>query len=114
MNKDYLQIHPADNVLVALKDLKKGTRIEFKDDVFELKDDVKGKHKFTLQPLNEGDEVLMYGVLVGKTTKSVDQGGVLTTKNLIHASESFSLKSRKTHWKTPDVSMFRNKTFLGY
>ena len=49
MKNRFLQIHPADNVMVALTDLKKGEIIEFAGDRFPLQDDVAAKHKFMLR-----------------------------------------------------------------
>ncbi len=114
MNHEYLQIHPGDNVLVALKDLPKGKIIEWQGTTFELKETVRGKHKFTLQTLAEGEPVRMYGVLVGKTVIAVQQGAAITTQNVVHASEDFGLRQRRHGWQAPDVSRYQNKTFSGY
>lgn len=51
---------------MALQDLKKGQAIDFGGEVFVLQDDVKAKHKFFTTDLQQGDNVIMYGVLVGK------------------------------------------------
>lgn len=114
MNHEFLQIHPFDNVLVALKDLPKGKRIEWNGSFFELKEPIRGKHKFTLQNLSEGEPIRMYGVLVGKAVSPIEQGAAITTKNIIHASDDFGLSERKLQWQPPDVTRFQNKTFLGY
>lgn len=114
MIKEYLQIHPSDNVLVALKDLPKGKKIDWYGSSFELKEPVRGKHKFTLENMGEGDPILMYGVLVGKAVFPIEQGAAITTKNVVHASNDFGLRERKLHWQSPDVSRFQNKTFMGY
>lgn len=110
----YLQIHPGDNVLVALQDLPKGTLIELNNHQFPLTDPVAGKHKFSLQPLNPGDNIYMYGVLVGKADAAIPQGAAITTKNIHHAAEDFSLGERRLQWEKPDVSKWKDKTFMGY
>ena len=76
----YLRIHPKDNVLVALRDLEQGTPIEFEGLRFNLADKVAAKHKFTLNDLQPDDSIFMYGVLVGKATKPVPQGGLISRK----------------------------------
>lgn len=114
MIHEYLQIHPSDNVLVALKDLPKGNKINWNGSSFELKEPVRGKHKFTLVNLSEGDPIRMYGVLVGKAVFSIEQGAAITTKNVVHASDDFGLRERKLQWQSPDVDRFQNKSFLGY
>lgn len=113
-NQSFLQIHPKDNVLVALKDLPAGTPIHFNDIDFLLYTAVKAKHKFTLQKVEPGEEVYMYGVLVGKATVGIEQGEAITTENLHHASETFGLGNRKTDWQAPDVAHLKEKTFMGY
>jgi len=110
----FLQIHPKDNLLVALTDLAEGTDIHFGGIEFKLATAVKAKHKFPVADLKAGDECFMYGVLVGKATVPIAQGEAITTANLHHASQSFGLGERKTGWDTPEVSKFSGRTFMGY
>ncbi len=111
----FLKIHPADNVYVALADLKAGETITATDGkMITLADNVPAKHKFTDRPLDIDDEVLMYGILVGKTTQPIKQGGVVGTHNLKHKSAPYSGRTKRYSWTPPDVSKFRNKTFMGY
>ena len=110
----FLQIHRQDNVLVALQDLEANTKIEFEGAAFNLISAVKAKHKFALQPLPKGSNVLMYGVLVGKSAVDIRLGEVLTTENIVHATNSFQLGNRKTEWAKPDISAYKDRTFLGY
>lgn len=110
----YIQIHAADNVLVALIDLQAGTPIEFASQNFNLATDVSAKHKFALADFSPGDPILMYGVLVGKACEYIPRGAALTVDNIEHASEEFRLGSRKTSWIKPEVSRFQAATFQGY
>ena len=110
----YLRIHPKDNVLVALRDLDQGTPIEFEGLSFSLADKVAAKHKFTLNALQPDDPIFMYGVLVGKATKSIPQGGLISTENIHHASSEFHLGKRKLDWHKPDTAKFEERTFMGY
>lgn len=110
----YLQIHPMDNVLVALQDLAEGTAIVFEGREFTLKQTVAAKHKFTIQPMKQDAEIFMYGVLVGKLNGDLETGELITTENLRHASEDFRMGDRKTSWIKPDVSAFKDKTFRGF
>ena len=74
MKQKVLKVHPKDNVLVALTDFKKGQSIEFGGETFILQDDVKAKHKFFTTDLQQGDNVIMYGVLVGKAQHAIAKG----------------------------------------
>ena len=49
-----LQVHPNDNVLVALQDLKSGETLEFNGQSYTLLEDVPAKHKFTTKEIAEG------------------------------------------------------------
>lgn len=111
----YIQINPKDNVLVALQDLKKGETVTFGGVSFELPGDVPQKHKFTLHAEPAGGEILLYGVLIGKTTQPVPQGGWLNVDNLKHAAHAFTGKiSGNYKWTAPDVSKWKDRTFMGY
>lgn len=113
-NKSFLQIHPDDNVLVALQDLQKGQKIEWNNLTFDLKDDVHAKHKFFITDRAIGEDVLMYGVLVGKATAFIPQGGLMTTENVHHASQDYAYRDVNYQWQAPDVSKFQSRTFNGY
>jgi len=56
----------------------------------------------------------MYGVLVGKANALIPAGGLIATTNVKHAVNEFQTRERKLNWKAPDVSKYRDKTFLGY
>jgi altronate hydrolase len=108
------KIHPADNVLVALTDLPIGTPVTWDGVTVTTTEKIPAKHKLALQPLAPGDEVTMYGVLVGKMAAPVGQGGLLTTANIKHATDSYQEGQHPHSWAQPDVSKYRERTFLGY
>src|SRR6185503_17936006 len=110
----FLHIHPKDNVLVALQDLKAGTDVYLEGDHFTLTADVAAKHKFSVVELQPEDKVIMYGVLVGKATQHIPKGGPISTQTIKHASGEFHLGKRKLDWHKPDTSKFEGRTFLGY
>lgn len=110
----YLQIHPADNILVALQDLPKGSPIKLNGHSFPLAESIAGKHKFTLETLAPGDEIFMYGVLVGKADATIPQGGAVTVNNVHHATMDFKLGKRKLEWNQPDVSKWKDRIFMGF
>lgn len=115
MQAKTLRIHPDDNVAVALTILYKGEEVSVNDFYpVELKENIPAKHKFALKDFNEGEAIIMYGVLVGKATKPIQRGGLISTQNIQHAANSFQLKERHTYWHKPNVSAFQNKIFNGY
>ncbi len=114
MSNRFLKIHPADNVLVALTDLKAGEQIVYNGSSITLAQDVQAKHKFVLKPMQPEADVIMYGLLVGKALHAIPEGGVIATNNVKHKSSEFSGKTKEFHWTSPDVSRWKDKTFLGY
>jgi altronate hydrolase len=109
-----LQVHPKDNVLVALVDLAKGSQVQFEGKEYTLTEDIAAKHKFFMQDMQPGSEIIMYGVLVGKTQVATPAGSRMSTENTKHAAEPYAYRPSHYQWKAPDISRFKGRTFLGY
>ncbi|WP_435357536.1 UxaA family hydrolase [Emticicia sp. SJ17W-69] len=111
-----LKLHPKDNVIVALQNLKAGEIVDFEGISYEIQHDLDAKHKFVTEDLAIGDYVTMYGVLVGKATKPIKRGAQITTFNLKHESDPYSVEKREpaAAWSPLDVDSWKNKTFNGY
>jgi altronate hydrolase len=109
-----LRLDPRDNALVALTELRKGETIRSAGREYLLLSDVPTKHKFVTEDIPAGGEVIMYGVLVGRTAEALRRGELLSTRNLRHAAAAFHSRDSAPHWSPPDVSRWRAKTFLGY
>lgn len=88
-----LQIEDTDNLIVALKDLKKGESFIIDNKEVVLTTDVKAKHKFTTEPIAVDGVVSLYGTAVGKATKIIAKGEVVTTENLRHYAAPVSLEN---------------------
>lgn len=114
MAQKVLHIHTEDNVLVALADLLKGEVISFENEVYTLQDDIPAKHKLAMKDFNPGDKIIMYGVLVGQATGPIEQGGLIHTGNIKHASNENYRKQKEYGWTPPDIEKWRNRTFDGY
>ncbi|MCB4799660.1 UxaA family hydrolase [Neotamlana laminarinivorans] len=111
-----LKIHPKDNVIVALRDLEKNTKVSLNSEDYILNDTIPAKHKFATQAFKKGDAVYMYGVLVGRAKKDIAKGGLISTTNLEHDTETYAANNEKNkiEWEQPDFSKFITKTFKGY
>jgi altronate hydrolase len=114
MKKSVLKVHPSDNVIVALRELKAGETIDFEGEQYNLLENIPAKHKFVTNDLKAGDEIIMYGVLVGKAQSPIFRGGLITTANLKHASSTYQMQERKLDWNQPNVSEFADLHFMGY
>ncbi|WP_343693345.1 altronate dehydratase family protein [Chitinophaga sp.] len=115
MKRSILKVHPHDNVVVALTDLKKGESVQENGIFYTLYDDIPAKHKFTEVALREGEPITMYGVLVGRAKQDLPAGARIGTNNVQHAASDFQLApQRKTAWHQPDITHWKDRTFLGY
>ncbi len=114
MDNNVLKIHQKDTVLVALKNMAGGSAVNYNGETYTLKDNVPAKHKFFMRDEKAGDDIIMYGVLVGKTRMDVLAGNRLTTENVKHAATPYHYRHLEFHWTPPDVSRFRDRQFMGY
>lgn len=115
MTARVLKVHPADNVIVALRNLSAGERIDFDNQTYDLPYGVGAKHKFVTEDRSPGDPIHMYGVLVGKATRPIRRGEPITTFNLKHDADRYGLDKKQPYtWQPPDVSRWRDHTFMGY
>ena len=111
-----LKLHKNDNVIVALQNLKAGEIVNYEDKNYEIQHDLAAKHKFVTEDLAIGEPVTMYGVLVGKATQAIKKGNQITTFNLKHESEPYSVEKRQpvAAWNPLNIESWKNKTFNGY
>ncbi len=110
-----LRIDPADDLIVALRDLRAGEEVDVDGRAVRISEAVAAKHKFCDRELAAGDRVKMYGVTVGETTRAVPAGTPLHRENLVHRSEDYGRKGTgAVGWETPSVEAWRGRTFDGY
>ncbi len=114
MSNRFLKIHPSDNVYVALTDLRAGEKVGLNGTSVALSHDVPAKHKFVEKDLAPDDRVIMYGVLVGRATQSIAAGTPIGTHNVKHLASEYTGKTKDFVWRAPDVSRWKDKTFMGY
>ncbi|HLT42713.1 MAG TPA: altronate dehydratase family protein, partial [Sphingobacteriaceae bacterium] len=114
MAQRVLKIHPDDNVLVALQDLRRGEIIEYKGRSYLLPETIHAKHKFFTEDLAAGDSIVMYGTLVGKVQYDVKEGMRMNVDNVKHAAAPYQYRPYNYSWTAPDISKFEGRTFKGY
>ena len=78
MNHKVTKVHPADNVLVALSNLKEGEEVVYNGEAYMIIGNVPAKHKFVTKDMQPGDELFMYGVLVGKAQSFIPRASAIT------------------------------------
>lgn len=99
---------------MALQDFEAGQEVQLDGHSYILKESIPVKHKFSAVDLSAGDAVYMYGVQVGKAVHPVQKGARITTDNVKHAAESYTVGQSSVQWRAPDVSAFEGRTFMGY
>jgi len=110
-----ITIHPKDDVAVALTEIPGGTKVTVNGQEVTVKEYIKSKHKFALKDFDKGDAIHMYDVTVGVAQDPIKTGEAITTENLTHKSDTFSIENRKkVSWSEPDVSKWEDVTFDGY
>lgn len=79
---EFIKINAADNVAVAINDVKSGTVCDIDAiDVIVLSDIPSG-HKIALRDISEGEDVVKYGFPIGHLTEAVPGGGLVDHTNL--------------------------------
>lgn len=111
---NYLQIHPDDDMFVALKDLPRGGMLPADGSEILLTEAVAAKHKFAARSVAAGELLKMYGIVVGRALADIGKGSPITTQNLVHATGDSDAYERCGPWRPPDVSRWQDQTFQGY
>ena len=114
MQKKVLKVNPKDNVIVALLDLAAGDSVHLDGADYTILKDIKAKHKFAAVDFSEGDQIIMYGVIVGKANQPILKGEVITTENVKHQSAKVEGKTETLGWTAPNVDKWKDRTFMGY
>jgi len=115
MKDRILQIDPRDNAAIALTTLAADEieRMAGKDKIL-LRDEIPARHKFALRDLQPGDEVILYGAVVGEAVTLIPRGALLTTENIRHRAAEYGLPRHPVHCALPDPAPWKDRTFLGY
>ncbi|MEM9919901.1 MAG: altronate dehydratase family protein [Bacteroidota bacterium] len=114
MLKEILQIHPTDNVVVALVDLEGGSRILHGEETIVLAESIAQKHKITVEDVKQGGIIRMYGVVVGEAIRPIPKGHRISLENTSHRTDAARVKDIFYDWKAPNVSSLQSLTFNGY
>jgi altronate dehydratase small subunit len=96
-------INKADNVGLAVKDLKAGDIVIVMAGKTEksimLKDDIKFLHKFALTDIKSGDKILKYGQVIGGATRDIAAGEHVHTHNIKSLRGQFSRNKARSERK---------------
>lgn len=107
-----IQIHPLDNVAVALDDLKKGEAITVGDVTVTCLTDIMRGHKVALKTIEKASPVIKYGNPIAVATELIEPGAWVHTHN-VHTNLS-EQGEYEYHHKVFDLPKVENKTFQGF
>lgn len=109
----YIQIHPNDNVAVALTDLPAGEVLHLSSRDVTLREAIPVGHKIALADLNEQDQVIKYGYPIGHVIRRVQSGEWINEqvlKTSLEGIQSYVYQPVKTELTIPADG----RTFQGY
>ena len=104
----FIQIHPSDNVAVALTPLKAGAAAAG----CTLREDIPAGHKFALRDIPEGADIRKYGAPIGHATRDIQPGEWVHTHN-VHTNLSGLLEYKYQPAQIPEIAPMEG-TFQGY
>ena len=109
-----LLVHPADDMVVALCDLPAGQTVEIDGQPCRLPSKVPAKHKFARHALSDGQLLKMYGSVVGRASRDLSAGDLLSTANVQHAVSEIRAAMTPAAWVFPDVGAWSHQSFQGF
>lgn len=80
--KNFIKIHPQDNVAVALCPLASGTEISIDASTVTLKEEIMQGHKFALTDIPAQGRIIKYGNPIGIAKEAIPAGSWVHTHNL--------------------------------
>lgn len=80
--QDFIRIHEADNVAVALRPILKGETVTVGGHEVTTLEEVPQGHKFAIKPIAAGGEVVKYGFRIGNAREDISAGGWVHVHNV--------------------------------
>ena len=108
-----IQIHPTDNVAVAIQNLHAGETVSINGKQIILLKDILSGHKIALSDFSRGDIITKYGFPIGSAGNAIPQGDLVNEENI---QTNLAGMIDYTYAPTPDPITYSDKklTFNGY
>ncbi len=110
---NFLKINPADNVAVAVGDVKAGEQCLIDGASVTALQDIPAGHKIALNDLAEGENVVKYGFPIGHVLKPIERGGLID-HNVLKTNLEGLLEYTYKPNLTPIAPATKKATFKGY
>jgi altronate hydrolase len=108
----FIQLHPTDNVCVAIKDLASGSLLTVGHQSVTLSDDIPPGHKVATRAIASGQPVLKYGQVIGLTTRDIRPGEWVHSHNLM--MQDFARDPASASCIPTPLPPMTGRTFQGY
>ncbi len=113
MARLYVKIKDQDNVVVAVQDLKAGTKVM---EGLTVNQNIPQAHKIAVQDIPAGGEIIRYGVVLGYAIHDIKKGDWIN-EHMLDLPESPSVDEMEfgtSLVKTEDLPMPTRTTWMGY
>ena len=74
---------PGDNVAIATRRLKAGTRVSYEGSEFEIPHTVLEGHRFAVEPIAAGDDLLSWGLPFGRALRDIEPGDYACNEKIL-------------------------------
>ena len=110
--KDFMKINENDNVIVALKEMKKGEKISLENTEIEALETIPAGHKMAVKDICKGADVIKYGFRIGTAKEDIKAGQWVHTHNIKTAlGDLLEYKYEPVHMEEKTTE---DATFLGF
>ncbi|MCF0104362.1 MAG: altronate dehydratase [Eggerthellaceae bacterium] len=107
-----IKIHPFDNVIVALEEIPRGTKLEGDGFRVTTKEDIHVGHKIAIAQISQGNKVVKYGYTIGNASQDIEPGSWVHVNNVkTGLSEDTEYLYEHKVFKLPELE---SKTFKGF
>ena len=110
--KEFIKIHPGDNVAVALTPLAANRTLDVDGLQVTLKEDIPQGHKFSLIPIEDGGSVIKYGCSIGTAKEAIATGQWIHTHNI--KTGLGDLLTYTYNKSVSELSQTQARTFKGF
>ena len=94
---DVIRLYSQDTVAVAVRDLSAGETVFVGDEAILIKNQIRMGHKIALRDLEEGEDVIRYGVPIGHAVQPISRG------EWVHDHNLFTNRPRSRNIPSPPI-----------
>src|SRR5918998_1037816 len=100
---------PGDNVAIATERLEAGTEVERDGSRFRIEHTVLEGHRFAVEPIAEGQDLLSWGLPFGRATRDIAPGAYACNEKILRV-----LRERGVGFELPGEPNFRDAELVAY